>query len=76
METQTGTVYEKYSLEGNVFMASPKATHSSIECARTCAQSKPRCIGFTYEKEKSCELLDSLIPGSSTSKNTWISGNQ
>ena len=76
MQIQTGTFYEKYSGQGNVFMTSPADTHSVFECGAACARSQPRCIGFTFQKKKSCELLDSLIPGSSISKNTWISGNE
>ena len=76
MQTQTGTFYEKYSMQGKVFTSSPTCTHSHVECAAACIRSQPRCIGFTFEKKKSCDLLDSLIPGSSTSKNTWISGNE
>ena len=76
MQTQTGTFYEKYSGQGNVFSSSPADTDSASECAIWCVLSQPRCIGFTYEKNKSCDLLDGLIWGSSTSKNTWISGNE
>ena len=78
METQTDsqTRYKKHLGQGNMFMTSPKATRSSIECAKTCTHSQPRCIGFSYEKKKYCDLLDGVIEGSSTSKNTWISGKE
>ena len=76
MPTDSQTRYKRYSGQGNMFMSSPKTTRSSMECAKTCTQSQPRCIGFTFEKKKSCDLLESLTPGSSTSKNTWISGNE
>ena len=79
MQTQTGTFYEKYSGQGNMFVPSsamPVDTDTVFECARACIRSQPRCIGFTYEEKKFCEILDSLIWDSSTSKNTWISGNE
>ena len=76
MQTQTETFYEKYSGQGDMFMSSPADKESVFDCARACIRSKPRCIGLTYKEMKSCDLLDSLIPGSSTSKNTWISGNE
>ena len=76
MKTQTGTFYEKYTGEGNMFMSSAAYTDSASKCALWCIQSQSRCIGFTFEKKISCDLLDSLILGSSTSNNTWISGNE
>ena len=50
MQTQTGTFYEKYSGQGNMFVPSsamPVDTDTVFECARACIRSQPRCIGFT-----------------------------
>ena len=75
-QTDSGTVFEKFSGEGNVFNSSSAGKYSAFECARECIQSQPLCIGFTYEDKKSCQLLDSVIRNSSSSDNTWISGNE
>ena len=77
-----GTYYEKYSGEGSVFETLNELSLSRIMCAAACSQSQPVCIGFKYEKKKTCELLNNVIPGSPSQHTeemwvaeTWIAGN-
>ena len=74
----TGTFYKQYSGQGNVFKSPPEEVGSRVKCFAACLKSQPRCIGINYDEEKSCELLDRVLPGSSAkerSKQTWIAGN-
>ena len=74
----SGIHFKKYSAQFNVLVYKSSAC-SDIQCVRTCTQSKPYCIGFTYDEEnKLCELLHSVEIEFSTEENVkqiWISGN-
>ena len=75
------THYQKQSQKGYTLMSVPRShVNDAIECARACSLSKPGCIGFNYkEDEKTCDLVDGLIPVSSPQQNfteIWLSGNE
>ena len=59
-----GTFYEKYSGQGSVFKSLSELSGSMVKCSSACLQYQPVCIGFRYEENKICELLDDVIPGS------------
>ena len=78
-----GTFYEKYSGKANVFESHSEFSKSMVKCSAACLQSQPHCIGFKYEENKLCELIDVVIRGSPSKESeemwiseTWIAGNQ
>ena len=75
-----GTYYYKYSGLYKIFTTVPESVSSRTNCISACQFSRPRCIGMSYDQvNKTCDLLDRIIPGSSleeeSSKGTWVSGN-
>ena len=55
---------------------------SIVQCITACLQSQPVCIGFKYEENNICKLLDNVIPETLSKENeemwvseTWITGN-
>ena len=78
-----GTFYENYSGQGRVFKSLSELSGSMVKCSSACLQYQPVCIGFRYEENKICELLDDVIPESSPEERqemyvseNWIAGNQ
>ena len=78
--SNNGTNYKKYRRLVNTFKSVPESAGSMVRCISECQLSLPLCIGVSYDEvKKTCDLLDSVMPGSSkeeeNSKQTLISGN-
>ena len=78
--SKNGTNYKRYRGLVNTFKSVPESAGSMVKCISACQLSLPVCIGVSYDElKKTCDLLDSVMPGSSTevenSKQTLISGN-
>ena len=70
--------FVKFTGNGRILKSVPGSAHSMVLCARACMRDQPLCIGMNFNKEqKICELLDIVVPASSSSENsnhTWITG--
>ena len=69
-------LFVKFAGNGHVFKSVPWSAHKMVLCARACMRDQPLCIGMNFDKEqKICELLDRVVPASSSSENSnhiWI----
>ena len=69
-----GIYYYKHSGKGNVFKSLPESADRRVQCISECVKSQPRCIGFRFEANKTCDLFDYVIlDSSSESMEIWVS---